>query len=134
MMEEVKELLHLIEKLPHMALWVLGGFALYKLITYASLVGSVTMILRLAIMKGFEAYALPKKPKTVEMEFSLNGLKMLSTVQRKLELMLMHLHDVRHPKGLTFRSEYLHDDDIDYLTRALADKINADLKAQTKYP
>jgi hypothetical protein len=87
MMEEVKEILHMIEKLPHMTLWVLGGFALYKLLTYASLVGSVTMILRLAILKGFDAYSLPR---TVRYKFRKEFLD--EDAKEKMDELLTLLH------------------------------------------
>lgn len=131
MIEEVKELLHLIEKLPHMAMYVLGGFALYKLLMYASTTSAIVFLLRLAITKAFDAYALQRKPKTVEMEFILNGVKMFDSSRRKIELLLRHLHDARN-SGKSYKSEYLDDGDVDYLARAFADKINAEQAAKEK--
>jgi len=99
MMEEVKEILHLIEKLPHMALWVLGGFALYKLITYASLVGSVTMIVRLAILKGFEAYINPRprgykiKERFID-EAAADKFDQLIAMMRRVGMSYIHESDV----------------------------------------
>lgn len=52
MMEELKQLVELILKLPNTALWILAGFLLYKL----SIVGSIYGVIRFAIEKAHNLY------------------------------------------------------------------------------
>ena len=47
-MEELKELVGMVDKLPGMTLWILGGFLFYKLF----IVGSWIALARLFIVKG----------------------------------------------------------------------------------
>jgi hypothetical protein len=66
-MEEIKEVLHMIEKLPEITLWVLGGFAVYKLVTYLSTMGAFVVVTKLAINKAYDAWAIPRdKVKVIE--------------------------------------------------------------------
>ena len=61
MIEELKFLLDKMEGIPDLGLWVLGGFAAYKLIIYMSTTGAFVYIAQLLITKIHDAITKPKK-------------------------------------------------------------------------
>lgn len=73
MIAEVKELLSLIEKVPQMALNVLAGFAIYKLIIYLSSTGAIITTIRFIINKAYDYAIRPRPP--VEHVWVWNFLK-----------------------------------------------------------
>lgn len=63
MLEEIKELVHLINSLPQLALWVMIGFWAYKVI----IVGSVYGLIRFTVDK---LHSWLTKPKVVKQEWT----------------------------------------------------------------
>ena len=61
MLEELKEIIKLFESVPTLSLWILGGFAFYKLVTYLSVTGSVVFLTKLAIEKLHDYKTKPKE-------------------------------------------------------------------------
>ena len=68
MAEELKEIIDMIAKVPETALWILGGFALYKIVTYLSVTGSIVVVLRTAINKYHAIQVKKQEVKQAEIE------------------------------------------------------------------
>jgi len=54
MFEELKVLLDMLGNVDDIALWIVGGFAVYKLIIYLSSMGAVVMIIKLIVNKLYD--------------------------------------------------------------------------------
>lgn len=61
MIEELKVLLDMLGNVDNIALYILGGFAVYKLVIYLSGVGAAVMLTKLAINKLHDYKTQPKK-------------------------------------------------------------------------
>jgi hypothetical protein len=82
MIEELRQLLTMIEKMPEMVLHVIFAFGIYKLVMYLSTTGAVVMLVRLAILKLHDYMTQP-----VPMKFKDR------TVNHEARLALELLHD-----------------------------------------
>jgi len=71
MIDELKVLLEMLGNVDNIALYVLGGFALYKLVVYLSGVGAAVMLTKLFINKCHSAYL---KPQYVSKSVNLDGI------------------------------------------------------------
>lgn len=60
MIDELKLLLDQMKNVPDVALWILGGFLVYKLVTYLSLTGSVVYIIKVICEAIIKHKATPK--------------------------------------------------------------------------
>lgn len=69
MLEEVKELVQLINSLPHLALWVMAGFWVYKVV----MIGSIYGLIHFAIDKMHDWLV---KPKTVVTEWKFRNVRL----------------------------------------------------------
>lgn len=119
MMEEIKELLHLIEKIPSLTLWILGGFGVYKLVMYLSTTGAIVLISKLAINKGHDYLTRPERK-----EFRIGELCMHDTVANQLVMTLSTLE--RKDRG------FLYLDDVKWLQDAINEKKLRDTQAEKK--
>lgn len=124
-MEELKELLHLVERLPHMAMWALGGFALYKLLTYASTLGAITMILKLAINKAYEAYANPR-PRVEKVEYKMRDGFISDIAFHKFDALIRSLK--HHNDNQFYTGSYVHESAVEYLIQAYKEKKEREKK------
>jgi hypothetical protein len=113
MMDELKELVILIEKLPNVAMWTLLGFAIYKLVTYLSVTGSFVFIAKLFIEKVHDAYRL-KQTKNPIKEVEIKGQFIVQdgTYQR-------FMNEISMLKG---DGPYIHGYHVDWLHDAIQDK------------
>lgn len=117
MIDEFKQLLVLVEKIPTITLWVLAGFALFKLIVYLSTTGSVVFVSKLLIEKIHDAVTRPR-------QVSLGRLPIDEETFESLKSLLSGLAHHRHVKsvkeyGIT---AYLHGSDVEWLRQAINEK------------
>lgn len=112
MIDELKQLLTLVEKMPSMVLWTLFGFAVFKIIIYLSTTGSIVFVLKLVVERWFSYATRDPAPKRVSMDdiwVTSNG------AYEKFKLTLLklkkdHLH-------------YLHDSEVLWLQDAIKEKL-----------
>jgi hypothetical protein len=109
MISEAKELIDLILKLPHMALWILTGVLFYKVV----IIGSWFGIARLLIERG---YSILTKPR----EFQVLGLTLTAEVGEDLKFALLNI-----PTS----GKYIYAADVQWLRQAIAEKREAEKKA-----
>ena len=102
-MEELKELVNIIGSLPQIALWVMIGFWAYKVIV----VGSVYGVIRLAIIKGYDAIVKPR-------EFNINGICISEAVANEIKSEIS--------RAITFSKAYLNSADARWLREAIDEK------------
>ena len=125
MLEELKFLGELLQKFPETALWVLGGFALYKVVMYLSMTGSITFVLKLLIEKAHDAYVrkvtkpeAPPPPK--EVTFLEGQVISHDGTRSRLERILrQHLRNSGN-KGII--STHIHSCDVDWFEKAILEK------------
>jgi hypothetical protein len=125
--EELKQLLSVITNLPELALHVIFGFGIYKLVIYLSTTGSAVFIGKLLINKAYDAYIYPKtRIENVEYEIAKRFICSDGTYGRFLEL----IKEMR--SGVGVKSSYIHSQDVDYLIEALREKRERDKQAKEK--
>ena len=70
-MEELKLLVETVANLPHVMVWVLCGYLVYKI----AVIGSIYGLIRFAIDKAHSAYIERKKPQPIELMVVLDGVQ-----------------------------------------------------------
>jgi len=117
-MEVLKELMEVVKDMPDMALWVLVGFAAYKLFV----VGSIYGIIRLIIVK---AHSIMTKEQIVKKEITLDGMCITSDgTEKRLIAQIDRLRSCR--KDFNPASKYIHSGDVDWLQQAIDEKKEKD--------
>lgn len=101
MIDELKLLLDQMKNVPDVALWILGGFLLYKLVTYLSMTGAVVYIVRL-LCGTFLGHA--NKPKNL----SLHSLVINEDVEIEIRDLLREIRS----------TGYVHSSDVKELRKA----------------
>lgn len=128
MIEELKQILTMVQNLPDKVLHVLAGFAIYKLVMWLSSVGAVTMLIKLAINKTYDAYTFSNsKPIVHEWKIDNRFITSDGTYRRFIELL------DRLPGTRTVGSSaYIHDADIKFLTDAFREKLEREKAAKAE--
>lgn len=149
MIDALKELITLVQNLPGMALWILGGFLFYKLFIAGSIVAAIVKITTMIVSKYHDAYTkkldIEKHTKDhVNIQEQVNSLciqsdgsgdRMLSLL-RNLRWQLddrdkkIKSHHIDPTKKSLFVRNYLHRDDVDWLERAIHERLAKDLENQ----
>ena len=114
-MEELTLLIEMVADLPQMALWVLVGFFIYKVV----IVGSIFGVLRLAIVKTHSWLTTPKEDLVITNHITkLDRL----TITGELEPLMNQLERL---VGMTTNcdSRYIHGSDIKWLSEAITEKL-----------
>ena len=110
-MEELRLLIDMVKELPEMVLWVLAGYAFYKL----TIVGSIYGIIKLLINQLFTYLKTPKHELVKKDEFSrVSSL----TITGQMDDLVSQLHRI---KGVatTIKTDYIHSHDIEWLRNAI---------------
>jgi hypothetical protein len=125
MIDEIRELLQIVEKLPELTLWVLAGFGGYKLIIYLSTTGAMVVIARLAINKIHDAYT---NPRAQAVEYKIRNHFIDEETMISLETLMSRL---KYSRILGRHSSYIHANDVNFLIQAYDEKVARD-KAEKK--
>ena len=122
MIEELKYIVDLIAKIPETGLWILGGFGIYKLVSYLSVTGSVVFILKLAIERIYQWHKdnidlMSKREEAPKPVSFMNGRIITH------DLTLSHLEHLLYEniKGKG-PSKFIHSDDVDWFQAAIREK------------
>jgi hypothetical protein len=119
MINELRELLQLIEKLPSMVMWVLGGFLLYKLV----ITGSIWATVRLLINKTHNYFTMKKVEAQEESKITKIQIgDLFITSDASASRFVSLLHSLRDTNGGGYASSYVHLSDIRWLEGAVYDK------------
>ena len=110
MLEEFKELVQLLNNLPHLALWVAAGFWAYKVIV----IGSIYGLIRFAIDKLHDWLT---KPKAVEWKFASVRLH----EPEKLEALLRGVASYSNSGSPNYTPELFYTDSMRHLQAAWND-------------
>lgn len=111
-MEEIKELVEIIAKLPQFALWVLVAFWCYKVICVGTLYG----VIRLAIVKTHNWLVTPER-KIVQIEDRLKEICVTSADSLLVQITRIR----RRPEQMYIRAE-----DVQWLSIAIDEKLAKD--------
>jgi hypothetical protein len=118
-MDELKQLIDMVDDLPHAALWVIAAILAYK----AMVIGSIYGVIRLAITKLHD-WATTRKAREVEYKEirpTLDGM----CIKSATEPFIAQLYRLKG-KGLNISSEYIHDASVEWLRLAIDEKIARD--------
>jgi len=120
MMEEVKELVEMIAKLPQLAIWVLVAFWAYKVI----IIGSIYGVIRFVVEKAYAWAIVPEhEKKIVDVEHRFGGLIMGSSAPLIAQVSRL----VGKSGKAHVLTSYIHSEDIEWLRRAIDEKEARDL-------
>ena len=115
-MDELKILVDMVANLPHMALWVLVGYLIYKVVVIGSIYGTI----RFTVEK-LHSYLTHRKVEYKEIRPMLDGM----CIKAASERLVAQLHRVRG-RGVSIKTEYIHEQSVDWLREAIDDKIAKD--------
>ncbi len=101
MIEELKLLLDQMKNVPDVALWILGGFMAYKLITYLSATGAIIVVIKLLCKTLID---FRDKPRTV----TYGRLFMEESVETEFQDLIRSIR----------RTGYVHSSDVNELRKA----------------
>jgi hypothetical protein len=116
-MDELKELIQTVERLPGMVLWILGGYLVYKLV----IVGSWVALFRLVVNKVHDFFT---KPRTITREVCLSNrfITMDGTYTKFLDIIAL-THGRRSKPNPAHKGDYLHRDDVEWMRQAIVEKM-----------
>lgn len=105
-MDELKQLIELVVKLPNTALWILAGYAIYKL----AIVGSIYGTIKFGIEKLYDAYIAKVRrldePKRVVYTWKEGVEPISEEVKTQVVNALLRLKAVEYPDS---KFAYVHD-------------------------
>lgn len=119
-MNELKLLIEMVANLPSLAVWVLVGYLCYQI----SIIGSIYGLARLAIDRLYRWKTTPVE-RNIDVRLLIDGMCITGTQDkliRQLDRVRMH--------GRVPHMTYLHSTEIDWLERAIDDKIEKDKVAR----
>lgn len=114
-MEELKLLIEMVADLPQMALWVLVGFFVYKVV----IVGSIFGVLRLLIVKLHSWLTTPKEELVTKNVTSQLERITISGAFEPLLTQLERLIGIR----TRIDTSYIHERDVQWLREAITEKM-----------
>lgn len=121
-MDELKLLIDLVSALPAMAVWVLVGFYVYKVVV----IGSVYGVARYVAGRLFD-WLSQRKVEYKEVRPMLDGMCVRGTTD-ELVAQIARLRGA----GLKIDSKYIHGHDVQWLREAIDDKFAKDAAAEAK--
>lgn len=125
MIDELKSLLNMIDKMPDMVMHVLLGFAVYKTILFLGTSAGIYGTLRLAINK---LHDYKVRPRETIIKYDYKTYMIDSQTHAEIEAIFLRLRTISVLKG--FRKEpfvHIHFSDAKYLSDALDEKIQRDI-------
>ena len=126
MIEELKTLLDMVAELPTMALWLLGGFFLFKLIVYLSTTGAIVYGLKLLFDTVITCWKTERPPRKFQQSVKLDD-EVIDDVTK--ERFLTFLKRCKKTTGI-----YLHNTDLRWLEEAVRDKEIKDFQGKAVTP
>lgn len=111
MMDEIKQLIEMIAKLPQLAIWVLVAFWAYKVIV----IGSVYGVIRFVVEKVHSWLVTPKHDLIKqEVRLLVDG----EVISGAKDSLMAQLQRVKKRTGI-----YIHQTDVDWLRDAISEKL-----------
>jgi hypothetical protein len=111
-MDEFKLLIEMVANLPTLAVWVLVGYLVYKVVV----IGSIYGLARFAIDKLHNWLTDPKR-KTIDFNILIEG----EVISGSREALMAQMRRIKRATGV-----YIHSSDIDWLRYAIDDRIAKD--------
>jgi len=115
-MDELKLLIEMVSNLPSLAVWVLIGYLVYKVVV----IGSIYGLARFGIEKLHSWLTTPKE-RLVDVRLMLDGMCIIGAKEE----LLLQLERVRL---VGYSGGYIHDSHVAWLEAAINDKIAKDQK------
>lgn len=116
MMDEIKQIIEMIAKLPQLAIWVLVAFWAYKVIV----IGSVYGVIRFVVEKAHSYLTTPKHDLVKkDVRLLIDG----EVISGSKEAFLAQLQRIKRTTGM-----YVHQSDVDWLRDAISEKLDREDK------
>jgi hypothetical protein len=128
MIEELQTLINLLGDLSHLAVYVLVGFVVFKLVIYLATTGTIVYLVSLAINRLYEYFTHKRNiVDTIEMSKKIKDISITTdgTSERLLHLLKTH---VRSPS-----LSYITERNVDWLEEAIMEKKERDEKQQKEW-
>ena len=124
-MEELTILIEMVSELPQMALWVLIGFFIYKVVV----VGSIFGVFRLLILKAHSWLTTPKKElRQIELEATIDGMVITHGEGGNVKYLISQIRRLIGIRTKIDCPTYIFKRDIDWLKEAIDEKIERERK------
>lgn len=123
MIEAARELMDIVKHAPEYTLWVLLGILFYKVF----IAGSWIMVVRLLIIKLHDYMKDPKRNETI-LKHEMCGKPVNEAALAKLESAMILLRTRNSEDPNRFKSEYIHESDAIWLSEAIVEKKNREVK------
>jgi hypothetical protein len=94
MIDELKQILTMVEKVPETVLWVLFGFAVYKLVVWLSATGATVMLVKLAIDKLHDYLVRPATK-----AYDINGTLVNEPTKAKFDQLIAVMRTLRYKRA-----------------------------------
>lgn len=116
-MDELKMMVEMVAKLPQLALWVLIGFWVYKVVV----VGSIYGVIRFVVDRLHSWLVTPKHNLLVhDVRLMLDG----HCIQGTKEGLVVQLERIKRATG-----KYVHGSDVEWLRSAIDEKLDREREA-----
>lgn len=125
MVDAVKEIMEIIERLPHLAMWILVGLLFYKVV----IVGSYFGVARLLILKVHDYLTRPRQPVKDIIEHKID--RFFITSDSTYGYFIAQIHRLRN-RVTSIDTDYIHSRDVKWLADAITEKIERDKKEDVK--
>jgi len=116
-MDVLQQLVDMVKDMPSLAIWVLAGLLMYKIV----MIGSWFGIARLVILKGHECIVKPRKKEYLFGSHFIGGAGIANEF-------LGLIASIKNSNGSSYVSEYVHDGDLSWFREAINDKKLKDKK------
>ena len=118
MLEAMQELVALVKQLPSLSIWILCGVLFYKIV----IIGSWFSIIRLLIIKLYDAWAKPRAPREVTSVLKLSAINGRMITCDGSQPQFWAFLDLMMNRRNGIDSEYIHSCDMDWCIEAFHEK------------
>jgi hypothetical protein len=134
MIEELKQLLTMVEKVPETILWIAGGFGVYKLVLYLSSAGVIYKLGTLLITK---VHDYKTRPEVLSLDDYVIDKTTAAELKRVIRKVTTRHDDYTTPASyvsyvLQSGMKYVHHSDISWLDELVSSKISEERDNRAK--
>jgi len=125
-MEELKVLVGMVAELPSMALWVIGGYFLYKII----IIGSIYGVIKLGMRKLHDVLITKKAPDITRHEW--HGIQEITITGNETKRIIEDCLLRTVGKDISIDTDYIHKASANWLMSAILEKEQREAEQKTK--
>ena len=120
-MEALKILVDMVKELPDMAIYIVLAYFIYKTLIIGSIYGAVKFVTKMI----HDVMIVKKTQKKEIVEVEMRGAIDSITITHNLPALMVQIKRIR---GIRKDSQYIHNQDIEFLCEAIDEKIESNKK------